>query len=157
MYIRRAGQDDLEILIKLRFAFFDHINESVDEQQTQTISCQLKEYFTIHLGREDFVALLAYENDEIAGTAFLIITDKPAHPAFITGKTGTIQNVLILPKYQRRGIAKQLLMQLLEEAKFHNISVLDLLSTPAGEPLYTKLGFSPSQYQYLRLSLTGYS
>ena len=152
--IIEARQNDLEMLVGLRLAFFEHINEPlIQEEHVHMIKQRLKEYFTAHLEQDDFVALLARAENEIAGTVFLTVYEMPAHTALLTGKTGTILNVLVLPKYQRLGLATQMIQKIISIAKERDLSAVNLSATPAGAPLYKKLGFIPSKYEYMRLFL----
>lgn len=48
---------------------------------------------------------------------FLLITEKPANPSFVSGRTGTVLNVYTKPEYRRLGIARSLMRELLAEAE----------------------------------------
>jgi GNAT superfamily N-acetyltransferase len=148
--IRKAGINDLELLIKLRFDFLHSLNERIGAEKRRLLTDGLTAYFRAYLHSADLVALLFEKENTIAGTAFLIISHKPPHPLFVNGKTGTIQNVLVYPPFRRQGIATQLINHLLREAKAVNISLVDLYATPEGGILYRKLGFNPPLYENLR-------
>jgi GNAT superfamily N-acetyltransferase len=57
------------------------------------------------------------------------------------GHAGTIAKMVILPDWQRRGLATKLLAALLEEAQRRSIDVLGLVATPSGRPLYEQHQF----------------
>ncbi|MDR1159049.1 MAG: GNAT family N-acetyltransferase [Syntrophomonadaceae bacterium] len=151
--IRKAGINDLELLIKLRFDFLHSLNEFVNAEEHRSLTTELTDYFRSYLNSADLVALLFELEKNVAGTAFLIISHKPAHPLFANGKTGTILNVLVYPPFRRQGIATQLIQRLLKEAKAKNVSLVDLHATPEGSTLYRKLGFNVPLYENLRIMI----
>jgi GNAT superfamily N-acetyltransferase len=75
----------------------------------------------------------------------LLITDKPAIPGFIGGKTGTLMNVFTYPEYRKKGIAKRLIKEIIKEAKEKEVGFIDLMATEAGYNLYKHLGFNDSK------------
>ena len=89
MILRKASIDDIPLLIKLRI---DYLNEDLGElvpDEEYVIKSQLKNYFAKHIPNDSFIAILAEINGNVVATAYLIISEKPAKPAFITGITGT--------------------------------------------------------------------
>lgn len=88
-------------------------------------------------------------------SVFLFLSEKPANPAFITGKTGTILNVYTKPNYLGQGIAKKLMEMAIANAKKLDLSYLELEATKDGAPLYRKLVFDKkvSHYESMRLNL----
>jgi ribosomal protein S18 acetylase RimI-like enzyme len=151
--IRKAGLNDLELLIKLRFDFLYSLNEFVSAEKQRSLTNELTDYFRSYLNSSDLVVLLCESEKTVAGTAFLIISHKPAHPLFVNGKTGTIQNVLVYPPFRRQSIATRLIQYLLKEAKSQNVSLVDLHATPEGSTLYRKLGFNTPLYENLRIMI----
>jgi hypothetical protein len=67
-------------------------NGDISIEEENAIRIQLVEYFAKHINN-DFIAILAEDGNKVLSTAFLVITEKPANPTFITGKTGTLLNV----------------------------------------------------------------
>jgi GNAT superfamily N-acetyltransferase len=57
------------------------------------------------------------------------------------GESGTIAKMIVSPTQQRRGIGKQLLESLLDEAKRRGVHTLGLVATPSGQPLYAQHDF----------------
>lgn len=153
MQIRKATVQDTDLLIRLRLDYLREDQGELSPEEQALITNQLRDYFTTHLSMGDFIALLAGEGQKTMAVAFLVITEKPANPAFITGNTGTILNVLTYPEYRRRGIAYELITALIGEARGQGVSQLELSATAQGRPLYEKLGFHVSQYTPMRLGL----
>lgn len=152
MNIRKATIDDIDILIKLRLDFLlaDIGNLTADEETA--IRTQLATYFTKHINH-NFIAILAETDNNVVSTAFLAISERPANPAFITGKTGTLLNVFTYPKYRRMGFSTKAICQIIDEAKQLGVSSIDLSATQDGKPLYEKLGFIEPKFTAMRLQL----
>ena len=100
-----------------------------------------------------FIALLAENDSQAISTVYMAVAEKPANPAFITGKAATILNVFTYPDYRCKGIATKLLTMIIAEAKAMNISYLELSATDSGKPLYEKLGFVHRQSKYTEMRL----
>lgn len=144
---RMAAITDLEALIQLRMDYLAEDRGRLSEGEKAAVAAQLREYIPRHMG-DSFVAWLAETEGRVAAAAFLVISEKPANPSFITGKTGTVMNVLTYPEYRRRGIATELIKRLIDEARERGLSYVELSATEAGKPLYEKLGFVETQSQY---------
>ena len=89
--------------------------------------------------------------NRIVGMASLICVQK------LTGFTGQIEDVVVDKRYRKQGIAKQLTLQLIEQAKEWHVKHVDLTSNPArveANALYLKLGFVLRGTNAYRLSLT---
>jgi [ribosomal protein S18]-alanine N-acetyltransferase len=84
----------------------------------------------------DTVALVvARVGGEIAGRGVLSLAQSPL------GTTAGIYDVGIIPAWQRQGIGRQLVHAMLEVARNHEVDIVTLNSTPAGEHLYRSFGF----------------
>ena len=152
MNIRKSTIEDIEILIKLRLDYLIADGGSLTEEEKTIIISQLKGYYKKHID-DDFIAVLAEIGGKVIASAFLVITEKPANPAFITGKTGTLLNVLTYPEYRRRGIAKKVIELLISEAKQLGVACIELSATLDGKPLYEKLGFTAGNSKYTPMKL----
>jgi GNAT superfamily N-acetyltransferase len=152
MVIRKATIEDLDILIKLRLDYLLADRGSLTPDEENAIRSQLAIYYPKHINN-DFIAILAEKDNNILSTAFLAISEKPANPAFITGKTGTLLNVLTYPEYRRRGIATKVISKIIDEAKQLGVSSIELSATQEGKPVYEKLGFTESKSKYTPMRL----
>lgn len=153
MNIRKATIDDIDMLIKLRIDYLLADRGSLSAAEENVIRLQLITYFTKHINC-DFIAIVAEKNNHVLSTAFLAVMEKPANPTFITGKTGTLLNVLTYPEYRRMGIASKVISKIIDEAKQLGVSSIDLSATQDGKPLYEKLGFTQSsKYTAMKLQL----
>lgn len=152
MNIRKATIDDIVLLIKLRIDYLITDMEKLTTQEENAIRAQLKTYYEKHIN-QDFLAILAENDSKVMAAAFLVITEKPANPTFITGKTGTLLNVLTYPEYRRMGLATKVVTKVIDEATQLGVSSIDLSATEDGKPLYEKLGFKEPKYTSMKLKL----
>ena len=153
MNIRTAKVDDIDILIKIRIDFIIDDRGDLSVVEEIAIRKQLATYFAKHINH-DFIAVLAETDNQVVSTAFLAISEKPANPTFITGKTGTLLNVFTYPQYRRKGLATKVISQIIDEARKMGLSTIDLSATKNGKPLYEKLGFNePKHTTAMRLQL----
>ena len=104
-------------------------------------------YFEKHLNRDIFCYLIREQGEAVA-CAFLLVTEKPASPMFITGKCGTVMNVYTKPAYRKKGYGKKVMDALLQDAKNMQLSYVELKSTEDGYPLYRAVGFEDDVPQY---------
>lgn len=153
MEIRRATENDVELLIRLRMDYLAADYGELGEDVAASIHNHIREYFPRVLSSDRFRAYIAEEDGNTAAGAFLVIDEWPANPSFPTGKIGTVLNVLTYPAYRRRGLASRVLRALIDEAKILGASKLELSATDEGKLVYEKLGFRPAD-RYTEMSLT---
>ena len=152
MNIRKATVDDIDILIKLRIDYLLADRGNLTDDEEKAIRSQLTTYYVKHINH-DFIAVLAEIENKVVSTAFLAISEKPANPSFITGKTGTLLNVLTYPEYRRMGFARKVIYQIIDEAKQLGVSSIDLSATQDGKALYEKIGFTEAKSKYTLMKL----
>ena len=141
---RDATLDDLNHVIDMRIAYLKEVNTKISDKEMGTL---LPDYYRRHLER-DFFAYLAIEDGVPVSAVYLMVIERPANLAFITGKTGILLNVYTIPGHRKRGYASVLLHMAMEKAKQLNVANIELQATDMGIPVYEKLGFRHKQSQY---------
>ncbi|MCI5752015.1 MAG: GNAT family N-acetyltransferase [Oscillospiraceae bacterium] len=149
---RKAQPADMETILMLRMEYLTETHPELEQEIADKIRRQIPGYFQEHLNR-DIVVYLAEEDGKAAGCVFFVLINKPASPLFITGKTGTLMNVLVLPEYRRRGIGKELVRMAVEDGKRWDLSYIELRSTKCGYPLYKSSGFEEDKSIYMSMKL----
>jgi len=153
MKIRKAGLDDIDILVKLRMDFLSE-DKNLTREECADITQRLEIYLKKYMPTDGFAAFIAEDNGHILSTAFLSIAERPPRAAFSSSLTGTVYNVFTYPEFRKQGIATKVMTALLEEAEKLDIVYIDLLSTNDGKYLYEKLGFSIStKYAFMKKEL----
>ncbi len=156
MIFEKADTNDIAALVALRKKYLLEDYGEIPSDKLTLILDTLPAYFTGHLNK-DLFAFVCRDIDHIVGCCFLYISEKPANPTFINGKTGTVLNVYISPEYRKRGIAEELMKILLSEAKNLKLDFVELKSTDPGYKLYKSLGFEDvlSRYHPMKYVIDG--
>lgn len=155
MKFEKATTNDINQLTDLRAAYIQEDLGNVDVIDLEAMRESLPSYYAAHLGKDLYVYITRNDDGEIVSCAFLLIVEKPASPAFITGKTGTVLNVYTKPEYRHKGYSKKLMEMMLEDAATEKVSVIELKSTDEGYRLYQSVGFEDvvSKYHVMRVRL----
>ena len=142
---RKANLNDVEALAKTRSGFLLEVGEFKDASEVHAIEAANSAYFQDALANESFIAWLALDDDKIVATSGLTFSSIPPTPRWPNGKAAHIMNIYTLPAYRKRGIAKELLTRIIEEANTRGCSKIELNATEAGKPLYQSCGFQDVQ------------
>ena len=91
------------------------------------------------------------ERNAIVAGAGLWLLEWPAHPRDQSGRRGNLLNVYTLPDFRRRGLARQLTTMILEWCRERGLRSVFLNASDEGRPLYTALGFAPTNEMRIQL------
>jgi predicted acetyltransferase len=69
----------------------------------------------------------------------------------LSGCVGYVMNVVTVPTYRRRGIARRVMTDILRWLAEQGVEHVTLHATEAGRPLYQELGFVASNEMRLRI------
>lgn len=140
MIFRNGEYADSAELTEMRVEYLKADWGTLTKEQEAAIREQLPSCFERLLG-ENLAAYVAEENGQLAGTVLMLITDKPAGPAFLNGKVGTLMNVYVRPQFRKLGLGAKLVNMALEDARHKGLCHVELDATKQGEKLYDCLGF----------------
>ena len=101
----------------------------------------LKDYYHKHMADGTFVSWLAMDGDKIIGTSGMSFVEKPPYFSCPTGRLGLLSSMFTDPDYRRRGIAKELLSRVVDEARVHGCGSVQITASDMGVLLYTAFGF----------------
>ena len=149
---RKLNENDKELFVNLRIIFLED-RFKLDGNEKEEIKNNLKIYFDKHICKNDFIGIIGEYNGKIVSVAYLIIYDKPANLNNLYGKVGTLINVYTFPEYRKKGIAKRLVENIINEAKNNGIKYFDLLASESGYKIYENIGFKESidKFMYLKI------
>lgn len=145
---RRLTEEDLPIFIKMR------INQLREEGAREEIDLtpSLRDYYTRHMTDGTFVSWIAVANGRIIATSGMSMVEKPPYFACPNGKIGLLSSMYVQPGYRRRGIARELLSRVVDEAKKYGCSTVQITASDMGVKLYSAYGFSKNDnFMYLNL------
>jgi len=138
---RKLIQDDLDVFIKMR------INQLQEEgtEPNLDLKPQLYGYYIKHLEDGTFVSWLAIDDRKIVGTSGMSFVEKPPYYSNPYGKIGLLSSMYTLKEYRRKGIAKELLDRVVNEAKDYGCGAVQITASDRGVLLYTDYGFKKNE------------
>ena len=137
MIYRKLTAEDLDPFIRMR------ITQLREEGATEQIDLvpALKDYYRRHLKDGTFVSWLAVDGEKIVGTSGMSFVEKPPYFSCPSGRIGLLSSMYTAPAYRRRGIAKELLRRVTEEARAYGCGSVQITASDMGVLLYSAFGF----------------
>ena len=134
---RKLSKNDLGTFISMR------ITQLREEGATEELDLvpALTDYYHRHMADGTFVSWLAVDGDRIIGTSGMSFVEKPPYFSCPSGKIGLLSSMFTDPAYRRRGIAKELLRRVVEEARAYGCGSVQITASDMGVLLYTDFGF----------------
>ena len=134
---RKLTEKDLDVFIRMRIAqlWEEGAKEDVD------LVPPLRDYYLRHLADGTFVSWLALDGKKIVGTSGISFVEKPPYFSCPSGRIGLLSSMYTDPAYRRRGIAKELLRRVTEEARAYGCGTVQITASDMGVLLYTAFGF----------------
>lgn len=134
---RRLTENELDTFINMR------INQLREEGAKEEIDLvpALKDYYTRHMADGTFVSWLAFDGDDIIGTSGMSFVEKPPYFGCPSGRIGLLSSMFTNPNYRRKGIAKELLARVVNNARDYGCGTIQITASDMGDKLYTDFGF----------------
>lgn len=134
---RRLTEEDLAVFIEMR------ITQLREEGAKDDVDLRpaLNDYYRRHLHDGTFVSWLALDDEKIVGTSGMSFVEKPPYFGCPSGKIGLISSMYTDPSYRRRGIAKDLLTKVMDDARKYGCGAIQITASDMGVKLYTACGF----------------
>lgn len=134
---KRLTENELDIFIEMR------INQLREEGAKDNVDLKpaLRDYYNRHMADGTFVSWLAVDEDKIIATGGISFVEKPPYFGCPSGKMGLLSSMFTSPDYRRKGIAKELLNRVVEEAKKYGCGTIQITASDIGVKLYTAYGF----------------
>ena len=134
---QRLSEKELDIFIRMR------ITQLREEGATEDVDLvpALKDYYHRHMADGTFVSWLAFDKEKIIGTSGMSFVEKPPYFGCPNGRIGLLSSMYTDPEYRRKGIAKELLSRVMDEAGNYGCGVVQITASDMGVLLYTDFGF----------------
>jgi len=142
-----ADLNDIPELVRLRVLYMIDDFGSITDEERAGMEKRLPGYFERELGKK-LIAFVARAEGRLVAAAYLLIIEKPANPFFLNGLDSEVLSVYTEESYRGRGICSKLMKNMIDYAKEHKISRIDLIATEEGYPIYKKLGFEDKVQKY---------
>jgi len=149
--IRPATLSDIATILRHRRSMYEDMGKR-DEHALIMMAEASEPYFREALSDGTYRGFLA-ENVEgrvIAGGG-IVISPWPAHPSELHARRAMILNMYTEKDYRRRGIAKSLMLTMLEYLRKEGFPKVSLHASDEGRLLYESLGFQISNEMTLKL------
>ena len=134
---RKLSEKELNAFIDMR------ITQLREEGAKEDIDLRpaLQNYYERHMADGTFISWLALDGNKIIGTSGMSFIEKPPYFSCPNGKIGLLSSMFTLKEYRRRGIAKELLSRVVNEAKDYGCGAVQITASDMGVLLYTNFGF----------------
>lgn len=134
---RKLTEERLDTFIQMR------IRQLREEGATEDIDLtpSLQDYYRRHMADGTFVSWLALDEKKIIGTSGMSFVEKTPYFGCPSGKMGLLSSMFTDPEYRRRGIARELLSRVVEEARNFGCGTVQITASDMGVKLYTDFGF----------------
>ena len=135
---RKLTENDLGTFIRMRIA------QLREEGATEDVDLvpPLMDFYHRHLADGTFVSWLALDGEKIVGTSGMSFVEKPPYFSCPSGRIGLLSSMYTDPGYRRKGIAKELLGRVVEEARAYGCGSVQITASDIGVLLYTDFGFT---------------
>jgi len=145
--LEQATLSDIMILAKLRRLMFEDMaaaqGKNIGSDLLDTMEEAYVGYLKEHLADQSSAAWVVESNGQIIACGVASFLAWPPFPGDTSGKAALLYNLYVTPQYQRRGIARQIMVAMIEYCRARGVRLLKLNATPKGRHLYEMLGFLP--------------
>ena len=148
VHIRRATPRDIKGILPVWGQLAEY-HSGLDAAFTPSEhwSREYAAYLRTLMSRDDAIAVVASNDEEIVGYAVGRITTLPAF--FATRYRGYIHDVYVMEPYRRRGVGRRLVAEILTWLRQHGVSMVELTVAARNEaiPFWESLGFRTYMHQ----------
>src|SRR5207249_4217659 len=149
--IREATIADLDVIMHHRRQMFIEMGYANDERMN-TSQQNSREFFATALTDRTYRAWLVEDNTgKIIAGGGIVITVRPSHPKHPGLRRADVLNMYTEPAFRRQGVARQLMLTMIEWCKKKGFSWVALHASNDGRPLYESLGFKRTMEMRLEL------
>ena len=134
---KRLTEKELNTFIHMRI---NQLREEGAKEEIYLVPA-LNEYYTRHMADGTFVSWLALDEGNIIGTSGMSFVEKPPYFGCPSGKIGLLSSMYTDLEYRRRGIAKELLSRVIDDAREYGCGTIQITASDMGVKLYTDFGF----------------
>ncbi len=146
--IKKLTEKELDSFIELRIA---QLREE-GAKEDMDLKSALRDYYDRHLADGTFVSWLALDDEKIIGTSGMSFVEKPPYFGCPNGRIGLLSSMYTLKEYRRKGIAKELLSRVVNEAKEYGCGAVQITASDMGTLLYSDFGFVKNEnFMYYKL------
>lgn len=147
---KKATEENIDDIIDLRIIYLIEYNTFLEDDVISILRKNMKEYLIKHLNQDCFI-YVAYDKEKIASSVIVNIFEKVPSPRFMNGKYSEMYGVYTRVEYRKRGIASELVKQMIHEMSNKEISFIQLGASEDGKSIYEKNGFQYTSSEYVEM------
>ena len=138
---KKLTDAELDVFIRMR------IQQLREEGATEEydLAPDLKDYYAKHMADGTFVSWIALDGDVIVGTSGMSFVERPPIFGCPSGKMGILSSMFTDPDYRRKGIARELLTRVVQEANEYGCGTVQITASDMGVKLYSAFGFKHNE------------
>ena len=142
MEYRVTDANDIDMLMDVRLSMLRIVNDlPADYIFDDELVVSSRRYFL----EGDQTTVVAVDDGRCVACASMSYIEIMPTFSHSSGKRAHLMNVYTEKDYRRRGIARQLVNMLIEDARVHGATEISLDATESGRPLYESMGFKASE------------
>lgn len=149
--IRLATPDDAALIAEHRALLFESTGK-IPSEDVPALARRLQPQLYRMLSAGEYIGWLAEAagGKVVAGAGVQLRTLLP-RPETAIAREALVVNVYVLPDYRRRGLARRLMLAVLDWCREQGIERVALHASTMGRPLYESLGFTASNEMVIYL------
>lgn len=139
---RESANLEVEQIIKLRYLSFGAYKDQISLESWGILEKRLLDKDTLSVRKDNSIAFACFDKDELVGMAFLTLSGNPTD--FFEADWSFVRMVAVHPKYQGKGIARNLMNMCLNFAKEKGEKIMALHTSElmhSARHIYESLGF----------------
>jgi len=149
--IRVAASSDLDVILHHRRQMFIEMGHTNDEKMEASQQTS-REFFTHALVEGRYRGWLTEDsNGNVIAGGGIVILIRPSHPHHPELRRADILNIYTEPPFRRQGIARHLMLTMIDWCRKEGFSWVSLHASNDGRSLYESLGFKPTTEMRLEL------
>src|SRR5258706_3150877 len=148
---RTAAPDDCAVILHHRRSMFEDMQEGTADDLDRTIDATAP-WLVQALADGSYRGWLAQDpQGKVVAGGGILVSSWPAGPRDPSARRAVILNLYAEPDFRRQGLARRLMLLMIQWFKDPGFSSVGLHASDAGRHLYETLGFRPTNE--MRLSL----
>lgn len=140
MEIHMEVADDIDLFLEMRIKLFKELGEINEDSDIQPLIKAMRSYYLEHIGK-DLICWFAIVDGKTVATSSLNLALRIPYHNNLQGAEGYILNVYTLPEFRGKGIARQLILEIMNYARKTGVKRLWLDSSKMGRSVYRSCGF----------------
>jgi len=137
---RKADEKDIKFISEIRLEVLKSANNLDSNVNMDNIFTKTYEYYIDRMQKEN-ITYLAFDGMEFIGCGSICFIKLMPTYNNQSGEKAYIMNMYTRENYRRKGIGKNILNLLIDEAKHRKIKYIQLEATETGIKLYSNSGF----------------